>query len=219
MNLKIEIAKAVAVTAELTGTLLSEMALEVMVEELAVHDLASVLNALNRCRRELNGRLTLASVLERLDTGLPSADEAFALMAEAWRNEALTVVVPKIALDCSGPAANLFCSGDKTGARMAFRDAYNRAAAEALAKGGKVQWGVSQGHDREQARKALMQGYREGKLSRELLETRLPSEAVAERHEVRTGNTLCLTDKTEALKRLEAIRSLLADKKGLSHAV
>ena len=82
-----ELKQALAVTAELTGTALSAAAVDVMVDDLQTHDTAAVLSALNRCRRELTGRLSLAAILERIDTGLPSADEAFGMLAEGWRNE------------------------------------------------------------------------------------------------------------------------------------
>ena len=125
----LQILEAVAVAAELTGTELSDVAKGAMVEELAAHDLQTVLNALNRCRKELTGRLTLAAILQRLETGLPSADEAFGMLLEGWRNEDLTVVVPEIAMQAAGNGAyELFAANDKTGARMAFRESYERMA-------------------------------------------------------------------------------------------
>ena len=113
-----ELKRALAVTAELTGTALSAAAVDVMVDDLQTYDTAAVLSALNRCRRELTGRLSLAAILERIDTGLPSADEAFGMLAEGWRNEELTVIVPEIAMTAAGNGAwELFAAGDKTGAR------------------------------------------------------------------------------------------------------
>ena len=142
-----ELKRALAVTAELTGTALSAAAVDVMVDDLQTYDTAAVLSALNRCRRELTGRLSLAAILERIDTGLPSADEAFGMLAEGWRNEELTVIVPEIAMTAAGNGAwELFAAGDKTGARMAFRDSYARLAADVVANGGKVEWCVSRGY-------------------------------------------------------------------------
>ena len=155
MNLadkEIRIVEALAVCAELTGTQLSDAAMNAMVEDLLAYDTGTVLAALNRCRRELAGRLTLAAILQRLDTGLPSADEAFGLLAEGWRNEALTVVVPEIAMQAAGMGAfGLFQAGDKTGARMAFREAYVRLAADVR----EARWTVSAGSDREQRTRAV----------------------------------------------------------------
>lgn len=146
----IEIAKALAVTAELLGTELSETAIRVMVVDLSAYPVEAVKKALTRCRRELHGRLTLAAILERLETGLPSADEAYAMMVEGWSNDALTVVIPEIANLAAEHAYTLFCQGDKTGARMAFREAYNR-----LAVGAKPVWSVSAGTDKQQLARAV----------------------------------------------------------------
>ena len=52
---------ALAVTAELTGTDLTKAAVKVMARDLRVYPLGQVLGALTRCRRELKGRLTIAS--------------------------------------------------------------------------------------------------------------------------------------------------------------
>lgn len=186
-----ELKRALAVTAELTGTALSAAAVDVMVDDLQTYDTAAVLSALNRCRRELTGRLSLAAILERIDTGLPSADEAFGMLAEGWRNEELTVIVPEIAMTAAGNGAwELFAAGDKTGARMAFRDSYARLAADVVASGGKVGWFVSRGYNREHQATAIMDAVRKGRLTAEQALTCLPSEAAAERHLLKTGEPL-----------------------------
>ena len=79
--MKPSILKAIAVTAELTGTELSEAALRVMAGDLDTYPEAAVLRALDRCRRELKTRLTLAAALERIEgqDGRPGADEAWAI--------------------------------------------------------------------------------------------------------------------------------------------
>ena len=63
--------KAIAVTAELTDTDLSESAARVMAEDLAVFPENQVLGALVKCRRELKGRLRIGDVIDRLDDGRP----------------------------------------------------------------------------------------------------------------------------------------------------
>ena len=173
-----KILEAVSVTAELTGADLSENAKAAMVEELLPFGVGKSLDALNRCRRELTGRLTLAAILQRLDTGLPSADEAFGLLAEGWRNEALTVVVPEIAMQAAGMGAfGLFQAGDKTGARMAFREAYGRLAADVR----EARWTVSAGSDREQRTRAVEAAVRDGRLDAHRAAAYLPSEAAEAR--------------------------------------
>jgi len=58
-----DILRAVAVCAELTGTELSEAAARIFAEDLAAYPKSAVLHALERCRREVRGRLVLADVL------------------------------------------------------------------------------------------------------------------------------------------------------------
>lgn len=186
-----ELKQALTVTAELTGTAFSQAAYDAIVDELMGYDTQAALSALNRCRRELTGRLSLAAILERIDTGLPSADEAFGMLAEGWRNEELTVIVPAIAMTAAGNGAwELFAAGDKTGARMAFRDSYARLSADLLANGGKVEWFVSRGYNREHQAAAIMDAVRKGRLTAEQALTCLPSEAAAERHLLETGEPL-----------------------------
>lgn len=145
-----KILEAVSVTAELTGADLSENAKAAMVEELLPFGVGKSLDALNRCRRELTGRLTLAAVLQRIDTGLPSADEAWGLVSEGLRDERVTVVVPVIAQQAAAMgAAELLQNGDKTGARMAFKAAYEKLAGGLDLSGG-VRWVVERGWDAEE---------------------------------------------------------------------
>lgn len=213
MNLadkEIRIVEALAVCAELTGTQLSDAAMNAMVEDLLAYDTGTVLAALNRCRRELTGRLTLAAILQRLDTGLPSADEAFGLLAEGWRNEALTVVVPEIAMQAAGMGAfGLFQAGDKTGARMAFREAYVRLAADVR----EARWTVSAGSDREQRTRAVEAAVRDGRLDAHRAAAYLPSEAAEAR--LRLENRPLLPHEIEAGRAYSArLLALLADKIG-----
>ena len=196
---ELAIIQALTVCAELTGTQLSDAAFDVMVDDLMAYEAQSVLAALNRCRRELTGRLTLAAVLQRLDTGLPSADEAFGMLVEGWRNEALTVVVPAIAMQAAGNGAyELFAVNDKTGARMAFRESYERMAGGLdLAAG--VKWVVSRGSDRNHATQAIMEAVRKGRLKQEQAAAYLPSEAIEERLMLTENRTLTLEEKQNAL--------------------
>lgn len=210
MGNKIEIAKALAVTAELTATDLSEAAMEVMVDDLAAYETRLVLKALNRCRRELTGRLSLAAVLARLDTGLPSADEAFGMLVEGWRNEALTVVVPVIAMMASGNGAlDLFQAGDKTGARMAFRAAYERLAADVV---GAPEWTVSAGHDREHRAAAVMEAVKLGRLPETVAAAYLPSCAAEARRLLETGQVLTNEQRRIGKEKVAGIMALLQNK-------
>lgn len=162
---ELKISQALAVCAELTGTQLSDAAFSIMLDELMAYPEETILAALRRCYRELTGRLSLAAIMSRLDTGLPSADEVFGLLVEGWRNEELTVVVPEIAQIAAGQGASqLFFNHDKTGARMAFRESYERLAAQCI--GQPVRWQVSAGTDKNHLERAVMEALRQGKLSK-----------------------------------------------------
>lgn len=205
---ELQISQALAVCAELTGTQLSPAAMNAMLDDLLAYDTAAVLKALNRCRRELTGRLTLAAILQRLDTGLPSADEAFGLLTEGWENEDLTVVVPAIAQLAAGSGAYaLYRNGDKTGARMAFRSAYERLAADTV----RADWTVSAGNDRAQLTAAVMAAVKDGKLTQEAAAGHLPSEAVEERL-LLERRPLSLEDKQRGARHTTALLAKLTGK-------
>lgn len=139
-----ELIKALLVTAEVTGTELSEGAAMVIAEELASLNRNHVMGALKRCRRELKGRLTLAAILERLDDGRPSAEEAFGMLP---RDESQTVVWTDEIAEASSIALPLLDAGDKVSARMAFKDTYSRLVSAARDAGKPARWWVSYGHD------------------------------------------------------------------------
>ena len=205
-----KIDEALTVCCELTGTELSARAKAAMIEDLLGYDTGAVLCALNRCRRELTGRLTLATILQRLDTGLPSADEAFGLLAEGWRDEALTVVVPEIAMQAAGMGAfGLFQAGDKTGARMAFREAYVRLSADVR----EARWTVSAGSDREQRTRAVTEAVKAGRIAPQRAAAYLPAEAAEERLQL-AGQKLLPHEREAGRRQAAGILAMLAGKFG-----
>lgn len=145
-----DVVKALAVAAELTGTELSATALRVMASDLASFQEQSVFHALDRCRKELSGRLTLNAILDRLNDvdGRPSADEAWAMSLEAI-DEAKTVVWTQEAQQAFALARPVLDLGDKVGARMAFRDAYDRIVRDNREAGITASWNASLGWDKD----------------------------------------------------------------------
>lgn len=159
------ILKAVAVTAELTGTELSAAALELMTDELDIYGESLVLPALTRCRKELKTKLTLSAVIERIETadGRPQADEAWTTAMQA-QDESATVVwttETQQAFYIAQPALEI---NDKTGARMAFKAAYERLVNDARATKKPIEWQASLGWDVESRRIALEAAVTVGKL-------------------------------------------------------
>lgn len=170
------ILKAIAVTAELTATELSEAALVVMESDLSAYPERDVLTALNRCRRELTGRLTLAAVLERLQAadGRPTGDEAWAIAIQS-ADESETVVWTDEMAKAWRIAAPIFEARDKVGARVAFRDAYERLCREARESNLPANWLVSQGWDSEKRQAAVQAAVQAGYLTASRATALLPA--------------------------------------------
>lgn len=171
-----DVVKALAVTAELTGTELSATALRVMASDLDRYPEAAVMSALTRCRRELTGRLSLAAVIDRLaqSDGRPSADEAWAIALDG-RDEALTVVWNNEICEAFSTARPVLDAGDKVGARMAFRDAYDRIARNGRESGKSPEWFASLGWDQASREPALRRAESLGLLPSSVVAGLLPA--------------------------------------------
>ncbi|WP_122613965.1 hypothetical protein [Pseudomonas viridiflava] len=143
-----QLALAVTATAEVLGQSLTSDAAEMMADDLADYPVGVVAAALKACRRELNGRLTLAAILQRVQAadGRPGKDEAWAI-AMTTNDEYETVVLTdeiQVALAAAKPVLD---AGDKIGARMAFLSAYDRLVGQAREDARPVNWHVSVGFD------------------------------------------------------------------------
>lgn len=150
--MKPEIVKALAVTAELLGTDLTMEAKRVFAEDLSRYPEHQVLAALERCRREVRGRLVLADVLNRLDDGRPGPEEAWAMIPQ---DEGRSSVWTEEMQRAYGVAYKLLAEGDAVSARMAFKETYQREVQKARDEGVAVRWTATLGEDkggREQAK-------------------------------------------------------------------
>jgi hypothetical protein len=172
MRQGVEVLKAIAATAELTGTELSEAALLVFEADLSGFSDDQVLAALTRCRRELRGRLTVADVIDRIATagGHPSANEAWGLVL-ASLDESDTVVWTEQIAEAAGIAQPVLDVGDEVGARMAFRDAYDRILRE---RADPPRWFPSLGSDPQRRSAALDRAARAGLLTQQQAAGLLP---------------------------------------------
>ena len=136
--------KAIAVTAELTGTDMSEGAAAVFAADLADYPERQVIDALARCRREVKGRLSLSDVLTRIDDGRPGVEEAWAMIP---RDEYGSVYWTDEMAKAFGVASPLLNEGDAIAARMAFKESYETAVRTARANKTRVKWWMSNGFD------------------------------------------------------------------------
>lgn len=141
------IAEIVTATAEVLGHEITPAAVEMMALDLADYPDQQISMALQACRRELTGRLTLAAILERIAVldGHPEPNEAWAialLAADEARSTAMTAEITT-ALHAAGP---VLAAGDEVGARMAFIDRYKRCLMDSRRERKPVRWYLSPGH-------------------------------------------------------------------------
>lgn len=135
------LAKAVVITAEVMGHEMSKASARDMAMELSAYEPDQVAKALQRCKREMSGRLTLAAVIQRIDDGHLGAEEAWALCPTS---EDETVVWTDEISQAYGVAAPLL-EYDAVAARMAFKESYSRLLAAARAEKRMAHWWVSLG--------------------------------------------------------------------------
>lgn len=171
--------QALAVTAEVCGTEFSEPAARAIVARLGAYPLESVLKALDKCQTEVTGRLSLAAIIGRIDDGRPSADEAWSTAILAG-DEASTVVWTTETAKAYWAAAALLDEGDKVGARMAFRDVYEREVSNARQEGTPVKWEATLGTDPYQREQAIKQAAELNRIGREHAKGLLPYIGAAE---------------------------------------
>lgn len=154
--------QALMVTAELTGTQLSEPAARVFALDIGRYPEPMVLGALDRCRREVKGRLTPADVIQRLDDGRPGPEEAWSILPF---EEATTVVWTEEMQGAWGVALPLLEEGDRIAGRMAFLESYRTRVQRARDAGIPVKWTVSLGHDAKGREPVIAQAIERGRLS------------------------------------------------------
>lgn len=170
MQPSINLAKAVAVTAELTGTNLSETAIQVMLEDLARYPEPQVMGSLTRCRRELKGRLTIADVISRLNDGRPGVEEAWAMLPK----DEQTTAVWTVEMSQASAVIHDLIERDEVAARMAFKEAYNRLCQEARDRGEPVSWSATLGWDKGGRESVLKAAVIAGRLTQEQVAIYLP---------------------------------------------
>lgn len=122
---KERLVRLLVATAEVIGDEVRPAAAALMVEDLSVYRMPVVEKALAACRRELKGRLSLAAILERIDDGHPTPNEAWAMAVPA-ADERNTVVWTGEMADAWATALPLVRQGDMVAARMAFIEVYGR---------------------------------------------------------------------------------------------
>jgi len=176
------IIEAITVTAELTQTQLTGAAMATMAMDLlSQFPEPAILQALVRCRRELPGRLTPQTIIDRInqDDGRPSANEAWGIALSAF-DEAATVVTNEEINEAMAAARPVMQGGDDIGARMAFRDAYERIVRQNRTKGIRPTWYPSLGTDPHHRTTAIEAAREQGRLTHDQARVYLPAPMTAE---------------------------------------
>jgi hypothetical protein len=168
--------EAIAVTAEVCGHSLSPAAVNMLAGDLSDFDETAILSALSRCRMELHGRLRLSDILVRIDDGRPDAEQAWEMLP---KSELASVVWTDEMARASGAALPLLSSGDVSGARTAFRDAYTKAVLEARMKREPVRWIPSLGTSVADRASVLLDAVKKGRLAAAHAEKLLPPGAAS----------------------------------------
>lgn len=207
-----EVLKALVVTAELTQTALSKPALLAMESDLSGYLKESVLRALVRCRKELTGKMSLAAIIERIQSadGWQSANEAWAT-ALRYFDESETVILNDEMREACATVRPIIESGDEVGARMAFRDTYERAVSHAREAGRRPQWMPSLGDDKEKRALALTEAVGRGMLDPSQIAGLLPAPK-AELGETIAGLLTGPGDDVDVAQRIAELREKLKGK-------
>jgi len=165
-------------TAEVIGDQLRPTAVAYMVRDLSCYPLAQLERALDSCRRELKGRLSLAAVLERIDDGHPAPNEAWAVAIQA-ADERNTVVWTTLTQQGWSTVLPLVLAGDKIAARQAFLETYSRLLKEARAARVPASYNPSLGFDLASRSAALSDALSKGLLAHEQVSEHLQLTAAA----------------------------------------
>jgi hypothetical protein len=160
-----DLIKALAVTTQLTNSVLEEDAARVMLADLSVYPEPKVLEALARCRRELKpGWFCLAEVIKRISDGHPGPEEAWSI-AYRSADESDTVVLSQVMQAALAAVRPLMADGDMVAARMAFKEAYTESLEYARLHRIEPEWFVSLGTDPTKRAAALVEAEAAGRIT------------------------------------------------------
>lgn len=140
--------------------------------------------------------------------GRPGADEAWALYPH---DEATSAVITDEIAEAMQAASPLIDSGDRIGARMAFKDAYERIVSRNKAAGIAVRWFPSLGADPAGRHMAIDQAVKMGRLSHDHAQSLLPAPEGAKNIQ----EVLLLADRSMTQEQREKNRERMANIKAM----
>jgi len=159
-----KILEAIAATAEIMGQSISPPAAVILAQDLSAYPQETILAALEETRKS-SARFSAKAIFDAIEKlspdGRPDANEAWAMLP---KNEDASVVMSQEMAEALGVAQPLLDEGDAIGARMAFRDAYNRIVEGNKLAGVAPSWFPSLGRNAEMRVAALEQATRLGRI-------------------------------------------------------
>jgi hypothetical protein len=163
-------AEALTAAAEVYGKGVSEAAAEVWFVALREVSIEQFRAAMMAHMRDPEGGQFMpkpADVIRQIQgaakrDGRPAADEAFAMLPKSERDSA--VWTQEMATAWFAGACDLYAT-DRVGARMAFRESYERACEAARQRGEPVTWTLSLGQDPHGRAESIRKGIEQGRLA------------------------------------------------------
>jgi hypothetical protein len=154
--------EAILLTSEICGQMLSVPAARILAGDLADFDRTSILDALSRCRMEVQGRLKVSDIIVRIADGRPDTEEAWNMLP---RDEMASTVWTEEMAQAWGLASQLLEAGDVVAARRAFSEAYAKAVQQARVRRDPVRWMPSLGSDVKGREAVVLDAVRKGRLT------------------------------------------------------
>jgi hypothetical protein len=203
---------ALGATFEARGQQVTPNALKIMAQDLADYDLDVIEIALTRCRKEIKGWVSIADIIELIDQqdGRPSVEEAWNL-ALIGQSNTETVVWTNEVSEALGDCAEILAAGDKVGARMAFKSAYDRIVSQNRREGIHAKWYASLGSDISKRSLSLTRAVELGRLTQDRANNLLPNmrQPETDMSKLLEGSKVAAKDSELAKKALNDIRGLL----------
>lgn len=170
-----ELSRELSKTAILTGADFDRESVLAFCEELANYDLADIVNALGRVRKECKGRFAVADIINRINLGYEGPEQAWSRCPRSERDSVVWTEAHQRAYVAAAPLMN-----DLVAARMTFRETYNREVDHARTEGRKARWFLSRGWDKAGQVQALEDAVIGGLLPASSAATLLPDEVFSD---------------------------------------
>jgi len=160
-NVVLNLKEVFLTMSEIYGKRLSEIQIALMLDDLSGYETPDILKALKRCRMELNRFPTVADIIQRIDTGHPTPNEAWAMLPKSESDSAVWTEPMRKSYEA---VYDLIASGDTIAARSAFLEIYDKMVKQALVTRSAPRWKLTLGTDKSLRDKATIMAKQKGVL-------------------------------------------------------